>query len=50
MRFGKDRVARGLVAALGPRTSVNIRIAARPDDVQLDPELWVLSEKTRTRR
>ncbi len=49
MRFGKDRVARGSVHALGPNTPFMLKVPARPDDVQLDPEEWVLSEKTSTK-
>lgn len=50
LKYGKDKFARGLVAAYGPKATVNIKIPGKPDDVQLDPELWVLSEKTVTHK
>jgi hypothetical protein len=49
MQFGKDQVAKGTVHALGPKTPVNVRLPARPSKVELDPEQWILSEKTTTR-
>jgi len=49
MQFGKDQVAKGTVHALGPKTPVNVRLPARPSKVELDPDQWILSEKTTTR-
>jgi aminopeptidase N len=40
------KVARGTVAARGPRTPISIKLPAVPEKAELDPELWVLSEKT----
>jgi aminopeptidase N len=40
------KIARGTVAALGVKTVVKISLPARPEKVELDPELWVLSDKT----
>ncbi len=44
--FGKDKVARGIIVANGPKTPISIKLAAVPDKVELDPELMVLSLKT----
>lgn len=49
-RFGKDQVARGTIPAMGPATPVTIKLPARPNEVELDPDNWVLSEKTSTKR
>ena len=47
--FGKDKVGRTLVHARGPETPFSFRIPARPQSVQLDPDMWVLSEKITAR-
>ena len=39
-------MARGSVAVLGPHSPVNIRLPHAPEKVELDPDLWVLSDKT----
>lgn len=49
-RFGKDQVARGTIHAIGPATPVTIKLPARPNEVELDPDNWVLSDKTSTKR
>lgn len=46
-KFG-GKSARGAVHAFGPETAVTIKLPARPDSVELDPEMWVLSAKTST--
>jgi aminopeptidase N len=46
--FQGGRVSRGAVAVLGPRTPINIKLPLRPEKVELDPELWILSDKTTT--
>jgi aminopeptidase N len=46
MRLDGDKVGRALVYALGPQTPVNLRIASRPKSIDLDPDMWVLSEKS----
>ena len=48
--FDGGRTGRSLVTARGPSTPVEIRFPERPSNVELDPESWVLSEKTETRR
>jgi len=40
------KVARGTIAAVGAKTPVKVNLPARPEKVELDPELWVLSDKT----
>jgi hypothetical protein len=47
--FDKNQVATGTVHAYGPQTSFNIKLPMRPRKVELDPSLWVISEKTTTR-
>lgn len=47
--FDKNQIARGTVHAAGPETSFRIRVPMRPKKVELDPDHWVLSEKTETR-
>jgi hypothetical protein len=46
MRLDGDKVGRALVYAMGPETPVNLRIASRPKSIDLDPDMWVLSETT----
>lgn len=48
--FGKDQVGRGTVHAYGRETRLQIPLPRRPEKVELDPELWVLSEKTETQQ
>jgi len=50
LRFGKDQTANGTLAALGPRTPFSIVLPSEPRDVELDPSLWILSEKTEVNR
>ena len=46
IRLDGDKVGRALVYAMGPQTPVNLRIASKPKAIELDPDMWVLSEKT----
>jgi hypothetical protein len=46
LRGGK--VARGTVHALGPLTKFTLKIPAQVERVELDPEGWILAEKTTT--
>lgn len=50
IRFGKDQQAVVPVGAIGPKTPVNVALPSRPTSVELDPDMWVLSEKTTTRK
>ncbi len=45
-RFGNDQAARGAIYAFGPETSFQVRLPRRPEKVELDPEEWILPEKT----
>ena len=46
MRLDGDKVGRALVYAMGPQTPVALRVASKPRSIDLDPDMWVLSEKT----
>jgi aminopeptidase N len=48
MHFKGDKVARGTVAVLGAHTPISLKLPQVPEKVELDPEWWVLSEKTST--
>jgi len=41
-----NRVARTTVVAVGPKSTFNMKLSRRPQKVELDPQKWVLSEKT----
>ena len=47
--FGGDRMAVGTVLANGPKQPFQIKLPTRPTKVELDPQHWVLSEKTSTK-
>jgi len=49
MRFGREGTSRSVVYVNGPKGTLRIRLPRKPDEVQLDPDEWVLSEKTSTR-
>ena len=49
IHYPGGRVAFGTVAVQGRHTSVNIRLPQRPEKVELDPDLWILSDKTSTK-
>jgi aminopeptidase N len=48
LHFQGGKTARGTVAVLGPRTSISLKLPQTPEKVELDPELWILSDKTST--
>jgi hypothetical protein len=48
LTFGKT-VVYPTVNANGPTTTFGLRLPARPSKVELDPERWILSEKTSTK-
>ena len=48
VKFGKDRYAHIVVGVLGKGNQMDIQLPSRPSEVQLDPDYWVLSEKTVT--
>lgn len=45
-RFGKDQFAKGTINALGARSEFSTKLPAKPAEVQIDPDQWVLSEDT----
>lgn len=47
--FGGDRFGSGTVHAYGPKTPFEIPLPARPTKVELDPQRWVLSDRTDTK-
>jgi Peptidase family M1 domain len=48
MHFHGGKTARATVAVYGSHSPVNIKLPEPPEKVELDPELWILSEKTST--
>jgi aminopeptidase N len=46
LEFSGGRVARGTVRALGLKTPVEVPLPEKPKKVKLDPDYWILSEKT----
>ncbi len=46
MEFGSGQWARTAVYALGPQTPVKLALPRAPSKVKLDPDMWVLSEKS----
>ncbi len=48
--LGRNQVANANIRAIGPQTPVVLKLPRRPTKVELDPESWVLSEKTSTRK
>ena len=49
MKFGGDKFASSTVLAYGPKTPFKLKLPMRPTGVELDPQSWVLSEKTSTK-
>ncbi len=50
IKFPGGQMARGTVLANGPQNPVNIQLPKKPESVELDPDHWVLSEKTLTKK
>lgn len=46
--FNSKGAARTTVVAVGATTNISIKLPRRPQKVELDPQNWVLSEKTKT--
>lgn len=49
-KFGNKGEGRSLVYANGPQTPFKVVLPMKPSSVELDPELWILSEKTTTKK
>ncbi|PYS69421.1 MAG: hypothetical protein DMF69_17075, partial [Acidobacteria bacterium] len=47
--FGNNQQATSTVVADGPSTPFQLRLPMRPKKVELDPDHWILSEKTATK-
>jgi aminopeptidase N len=50
IKFSGDHIARTVVLALGPQHAVTIRLPRKPESVELDPDHWILSDKTSTQK
>jgi hypothetical protein len=48
LHFHGGKIADATVVAYGGHSPVNIKLPEPPEKVELDPELWILSEKTST--
>lgn len=48
--FGGGKAARGTILARGATTPVKIGLPAEPKKVELDPDMWVLTNKAETSR
>jgi hypothetical protein len=48
IRFHGGKTARVTVAAYGGHAPISLKLPESPEKVELDPELWILSEKTST--
>jgi hypothetical protein len=49
MSFDGNQQGRALLRAQGPSTPVELKLPAKPRKIELDPNSWVLSEKTITK-
>jgi hypothetical protein len=47
--FGENQRATATVVVQGPSTPFQMRLPMRPRKVELDPEHWILSERTSTK-
>lgn len=50
MDFGGDQVARTIVLAYGPQREFTLALPSVPKSVVLDPDMWVLSKSTSTKK
>lgn len=48
-KFGEGKYAYATVRSYGPKTPFQFKLPARPTSFELDPQRWVLSEKTSTK-
>jgi aminopeptidase N len=49
LSFDGNQSGIGTIHALGPKTPFSIKLPKRPKKVELDPNKWILSEKTSTK-
>jgi hypothetical protein len=50
LQFDGDRVAKGTIHAAGAKTPFSIKLPMAPKKVEMDPDLWILSENTSTKQ
>ncbi len=50
LKFGGNQIARGTLLAAGAQMPINLKLPKRPESVELDPDHWVLSDKTTTKK
>ena len=50
LEFGGKRVAQTIVLAQGPKRDFAMPLPSAPKKVSLDPDLWVLSRETLTKK
>jgi len=50
IHYSGGKLGYGTVAVQGKRTPINIKLQQRPEKIELDPDLWVLSDKTSTHK
>lgn len=48
VHLGSDKVSRGIVIAVGQEKTYTIHVSSIPASIELDPDHWILSEKTTT--
>ena len=48
-KFGEGKYAYATMMSRGPKTPFSFKLPARPESMELDPQRWVLSEKTSTK-
>lgn len=46
LHFPGGQQAQTTIAAHGARSPVKLKLPAKPEKVELDPDMWVLSDKT----
>jgi len=49
-KFPGDQKAQAMVYVNGPESAFEIPLPMKPDSVKLDPDWWILSEKTETKK
>ena len=49
-KFPGNQMGRAVIYANGPETAFKIPLPMKPNSVELDPDLWILSEKTETKK
>ncbi len=48
-KFGQDKYAYATVKSYGPKTPFQFKLPMRPESMELDPQRWVMSDKTSTK-